>query len=630
MNGTKFQSIGFRTGLNSFIGFAFVTVLLVSLFLWSISREFKRYIVNENELRVLSIIKMLDQNLLDYQKELQLQSESPTLVNGVMNPANSKYYIPDYLDRLRIRNLDADFTLLTFDGIVIHSSSGIYEEGRANPVLMELISRSEASETISILNDDADIALMGTVLYNGVIEGYLLMKANFRDIFEGNLELLNLQGFEHIYGASYNGSFLSGEKDNGTETLTRHHTLSTLPIEIHVSTPLSLIDEPVRTLLVQMVMLAAAASLIATLLVSLIAGRSMVKPLLILEEGIRNVSSGKWENLKTDNSNIREIRYLRNSFNRMQSSLRKRTTELEKSNNDLQKSNISLMKAQKQLIHSEKMASIGQLAAGVAHEINNPTGYISTNLSTMSDYLNVYNRLLDYQEQLTHALTDSEDPGVLSLLEDIRSLKEKEDFPFLREDGLLLLRESSDGARRIKEIVQGLQNFARSGTSEMSPGNINQAIEDALKLTWNQIKYKCEVEKNLGKLPDIECRPDQLTQVFVNLLINAEHAISEKGVIRIETFTRGETVVARVCDTGKGIEEKHLDKLFDPFFTTKGIGKGTGLGLSISHGIINDHGGEIWAESDPGHGSCFTIEIPLVRVTEAVTPPVKGRGTGTL
>jgi len=292
-------------------------------------------------------------------------------------------------------------------------------------------------------------------------------------------------------------------------------------------------------------------------------------------------------------------------------SVKKRTSQLEKRNIELNNAYSELKNAQKQLIHNEKMVSLGQLAAGVAHEINNPTGFITSNLHIMSEYLDVYKNLFDKMDKLIVLLQRNNSGFEVPLIKEIIGIKETEDFPFILEDAVKLVDESIDGARRIKEIVLGLRNFARPKSSEFKLSDINIAIEDAVRLTKNELKYKCELDKNLGDLPDIPCRLDQLTQVFVNLLVNASQAIKDHGSVKVKTEVIGDYVVISFSDDGSGISEENIDKLFDPFFSTKEVGKGTGLGLSISHGIIDKHGGIIEVSSIFGEGTCFTIRLPI-------------------
>ncbi|MDA3941465.1 MAG: ATP-binding protein [Spirochaetia bacterium] len=300
---------------------------------------------------------------------------------------------------------------------------------------------------------------------------------------------------------------------------------------------------------------------------------------------------------------------------RLEFRVKERTQQLEESNESLKSAYSDLKNAQKQLVQNEKMVSIGYLAAGVAHEINNPTGFITSNLYTMTEYMNAYKKLFDQMDKLTTEINLNNFESVLPLINNILAIKEEEDYPFILNDAFQLLEESIDGARRIKVIVQGLRDFARPKNTQYKIANFNHAVNAALKLTVNELKYKCEVEKKLGEIPDISCRLDQLTQVFVNLLVNAGQAIKDYGKIIVETCLEGDNIKAEICDDGIGIEKETIGKLFDPFFSTKPVGEGTGLGLFISHGIIEDHGGAISVKSTIGKGTCFTIILPLKRDT---------------
>ncbi|MCE5271664.1 hypothetical protein LLH00_10320 [bacterium] len=273
-----------------------------------------------------------------------------------------------------------------------------------------------------------------------------------------------------------------------------------------------------------------------------------------------------------------------------------------------------LKQAQSQLLQSEKLAGIGQLAAGVAHEINNPVGFIKSNLGTLGEYSSTLKNLLRNFNSLQEAvkqgkcITDSE---VSTLVAELESVEREEDLAYILEDMDALIAESSDGAQRVKEIVQNLKSFARLDESEQKEADINEGIEATLKVVWNEVKYKAKVVKKLQPLPLIRCYPGQLNQVFMNLLVNAAQSIQGKGTITIETENRDSGINIRISDTGSGIPKENLSRLFDPFFTTKPVGKGTGLGLSISYGIIKKHNGTIEVESQPGRGTSFTITLPI-------------------
>ena len=285
--------------------------------------------------------------------------------------------------------------------------------------------------------------------------------------------------------------------------------------------------------------------------------------------------------------------------------------EMQSLNADLMQTNETIKDNQSQLVQSEKMASLGQLAAGVAHEINNPMGFLISNLERLSEYLEVAKRIWALNEEMEKAVTAGDVPAAQNTLSRLEDLKRREDFPFIRKDLPNLLIESIEGAYRVKEIVQNLKSFARVDESEYKEADLNEGLESTLKIIGNELKQKCRVIKDFSPLPLILCYPRQLNQVFLNLLINAAQSISGQGEIRIITGVQGSNIVIRIADTGSGIPPEVLPKLFTPFFTTKGVGKGTGLGLSISYGIINKHAGAIAVESEVGKGATFILTLPL-------------------
>lgn len=266
-----------------------------------------------------------------------------------------------------------------------------------------------------------------------------------------------------------------------------------------------------------------------------------------------------------------------------------------------------LEQAHNQLLQSEKMASIGQLAAGVAHEINNPIGYVNSNLGTLGLYVEKLFRVADACTEAEAGLADH--PALAA----IKALKKEVDWDYLHDDVRDLLRESGEGLARVKQIVQDLKDFSHVDQAEWQWFDLHKGIDSTLNIVHNEIKYNAEVVKEYGELPAVECIPSQLNQVFMNMLVNASHAIGEggHGQITVRTGSEGDRVWVEFADTGKGIAPENLTRIFDPFFTTKPVGKGTGLGLSLSYGIIEKHHGKIEVESEVGKGTTFRIWIPL-------------------
>ncbi len=272
----------------------------------------------------------------------------------------------------------------------------------------------------------------------------------------------------------------------------------------------------------------------------------------------------------------------------------------------MQALNRELEEAQNQLLQSEKMASIGQLAAGVAHEINNPIGYVYSNLGTLEKYVRDTFGMIDLYEQAEATIAD---PAMRATL---RAARDKLDIAFLKEDLRDLMTESKDGITRVKQIVQNLKDFSHvDAADEWHMSDLRRGLESTLNIVNNEIKYKADVIREYGELPEVECLSSQLNQVFMNLLVNAAHAIEERGTITVRSGHQNDGVWVSVTDTGHGIAPEHLKKIFDPFFTTKPIGKGTGLGLSLSYGIIQKHHGRIEVQSEIGKGTTFTVYLPI-------------------
>ncbi len=307
-------------------------------------------------------------------------------------------------------------------------------------------------------------------------------------------------------------------------------------------------------------------------------------------------------------------RVLRESRDELQRRVVERTAELVEANDALKQEKDrqqeliqKLEEAQGQLLQSEKMASIGQLAAGVAHEINNPIGFISGNLGTLRHYVGDLLGVLAAYEQRADPLLSDDPQGWAA----ISIAKQKADLDYLRQDLPNLLGETEDGVRRVKNIVRDLKEFSHVSEAEWQSADLHKGLDSTLNLVWNEIKYKAQVVKEYGQIPPVECLAFQINQVFMNLLINASHAIVDAGVITLRTGQVDEFVWVEVEDSGAGIAPENMTRIFEPFFTTKPIGQGTGLGLSVSYGIMRKHGGRIDVRSEVGHGTVFRLWLPV-------------------
>ncbi|HEX5843115.1 MAG TPA: ATP-binding protein [Pseudomonas sp.] len=254
--------------------------------------------------------------------------------------------------------------------------------------------------------------------------------------------------------------------------------------------------------------------------------------------------------------------------------------------------------ANSQLLQSEKMAAIGQLAAGVAHEINNPIGYVFSNLKTLDGYVQALLKIIDAVE------------GVASL-DELRLLKRNLEYDYIRGDVAALISESEDGIDRVKRIISALKDFSHIEEEEFRRADLHRGLDTTLNVVNNELKYKAEVIKEYGELPEVECILSQINQVVMNLLVNAAHAIEQFGRITLRTGREGDWVWLEVEDNGAGMEAKLINRIFEPFFTTKPVGKGTGLGLALSYNIVQKHNGRIEVHSEPGCGTRFRIHLPI-------------------
>lgn len=261
-----------------------------------------------------------------------------------------------------------------------------------------------------------------------------------------------------------------------------------------------------------------------------------------------------------------------------------------------------LAQAHSQMLQSEKLASIGQLAAGVAHEINNPVAFVNSNMGTLRGYVEDLFKTLAAYEQSEKELS----PATQKAMGD---LKQQIDLAYLREDMGSLLSESMDGLQRVKRIVQDLRDFSHVDDSGKQMSSLETGLDSTLNVVWSALKDRVEVHKEYADIPEIECIPSQINQVFMNLLINAGQAIDGPGSVTLRTGSDSVHVWAEVHDTGSGIAPENLDRIFDPFFTTKPVGTGPGLGLSIAYGIVSRHGGRIDVHSEPGKGATFRVVL---------------------
>ncbi len=285
--------------------------------------------------------------------------------------------------------------------------------------------------------------------------------------------------------------------------------------------------------------------------------------------------------------------------------LEDKSRELYDSFRKLQQAHDSMQENQKALLHNEKMASLGVLSAGVAHEINNPIGFIYSNFCTMSEGMSDIQTFVFTMDKLVNSDADGQ-----KIRDAWREGLTRYDVEYLLMDFESLTSETIEGLERVKQIVADLKSFTREDSGEMDLVDINECVRGAVNILSNQTKYHAQVHVDYGELPKVKGYFGKLNQVFTNMIANANQAVDENGDIHISTTYNNGYIEIRFQDNGHGISKEHLNLLFTPFFTTKPVGEGTGLGLSLSHGFIEEHNGRIKVESEIGEGTTFTIFLP--------------------
>lgn len=340
--------------------------------------------------------------------------------------------------------------------------------------------------------------------------------------------------------------------------------------------------------------------------------RIILNPLLSLIKGTKEISEGNFKS-RLKNTSYFEINELIKTYNKMAESLetlykdlenkvRERTQELEDKNKELE--NIQVM-----LVHNEKMRSLGQLVAGITHEINNPVNFIYGNMTHLKHYSNALFELINLYESYEDKLSDEQKKS-------LSDLKAQVDLNFIKTDLPMLINSCYDGTVRTKNIIQDLRNFSRLDELVINSIDLPKEIDTTLHILNNKIKNRIEVIKEYDEeLPLVEGYGGQINQVFMNILDNACYAIENEGKLYIRLQKKENDVIMEFEDTGSGIAEDRLEKIFEPFYTTKPVGEGTGLGLAISYQVIQKHKGTLTVESQPGKGTIFRIKLPI-KMTE--------------
>ncbi|MHC4872107.1 MAG: ATP-binding protein [Planctomycetota bacterium] len=546
---------------------------------------------SNNKFLAFHLSESLDSLINDLKIQLESEAAKSTITKGVMNRPASRYFINDYLKELASSFNNAHLHLLGFDGTHISSypSPKVCRETQLFAIsvikkeysAMKLIRKNGSEYTISIVSP---------ISYNRKIEGALVLCTSFNKLFDKNSEFMSKERRQILaLDKNFNTILRIGKKHDNV--MTNKAACKNLPIYIQIETPKYILESPIKSMQLNMIAISILVmlSLLAVLFFNL--HKVIIKPILRLSDGVGKLDN--WKNLKKSPNDLNEICDLIQAFNNMQSNLQNRTA---------------------MLLHAEKMASVGQLAAGIAHEINNPAGFVNGNLDTMKRYTD---SLLELIDSLELALKNSSGPKSKEQKDtgNINELKDKINYLFIRKDIVELIDESLEGMQRIERIVSDLKDFSHVDQhNDILECDINELIDKTINVAWNELKYKCEICKNYNDLPLIQANSGEISQVILNLLINAAQSTESGCIITISTRPIENGIIISIEDNGPGISAEIRNKIFDPFFTTKPVGKGTGLGLHICQKIIEAHNGTIKLEMDRISGTEFQIFLPLKHI----------------
>ena len=563
----------------------------------SIAREFESYLF------------LRQQVISDY-------ANFPIVLQTVMHPKTNEGSIQDFINDLTVLGSKVPLTLRDYEGNILYSTQN-KEEQIAFPKRANEENEENEKYFINIFPTNnlktIYINLIMPIYYHNHVEGYLQADIPISDI-ASSLNLKERSQHHRIQFKHKHFIFL----DLGDQKLhiMEHIDIGNTGVALSYQTQDQDLVSSRKSLILEMLIWLSIIWFVVNLISNKLGKKYLIMPLERLRQFSHELAEGKIKEIDSTTDaepyQLLEINDLEHNFQEMAKKVTQREVSLNQAKDSLQELNDRLVEHQQQLLHSEKLASVGQLAAGVAHEINNPTGFVMGNIEVLKDYKEDLLSLFEHYQLLENCIQNQDMNAILVKYEEIQLFKGKKNIQYILSDMDDLIKDSLDGTNRIKNIVQDLKNFSRVDSVKKNLTDLNEdVIETALRLVWNEIKYKCTLEKDLNPLPLYPCNSGELSQVILNLLVNASDAVTEKGIISISSRLMEDYIEIKISDNGSGINDNDLNKLFDPFFTTKEIGKGTGLGLSISHRIIEKHGGILSVASRINEGTVFTIMLPI-------------------
>lgn len=583
--------------LSSFALAAFSTALVINHIVDTETKQQAQLIKRETN-TIINSYHLFFQHRLTLLTE---QSNFPIMVQTAMQPETNIGRLKDFIADMTLLGERYQQTLLDFEGNHLYSSTNSdVPNYKTKPWLNNLLLQDEDNYLgVEQINGQYFWAIAVTVRYNNTIEGLLVTLIPVEEINEGGQLTEQLNGLMIEIHHKENLIIRFGKQVSGQSHMINWQHMS---VAFNFTFDNSVMNQALYSASLKFSSLIILALILISTLAYFYGYRYFVKPLLLLSQATGELDKGSEYTKLQENLTIKELDELFVKFNQMTEKVHLREQALQKSYDKLSKANEELILSESQLIQSEKMASIGVLSAGVAHEINNPICFVKSNLEILQDYLNSMDA---YCQEIETQFTSQVQQHIQ------QSIAKKHDIQFILDDSKPLLENSIDGVNRITEIVRNLKVFARAEQELKTLTDINEGLTATINMVSNELKYNCKLHIDLAPLPNIYAFPGKLNQVFMNLLINAGQSITDKGDIYIRTYQEDCNLVIEIKDTGTGISDDILPNIFTPFFTSKPVGQGTGLGLSISHRIVEQHNGKIIIKSELGQGSCFSVYIPL-------------------
>lgn len=549
--------------------------------------------VHDNQREANAISNQYKTFLKDRLTLLQEHSKFPLMLQALMQPEENLGKVSDFMADLTILGKKYNEVLIDFSGQTIYSTQAHSTNYQSKPWLQPLLnSEKSTSVQLVMINQLYYWVLASAINYHNLSQGVLLIEIPVNDI----RQQIQTKGLQIIIVQKNTSIVQFGEKNSGQQFDIKWKIL---PISLRITFTHKILTPQLYSLIFEIAFIIGAITLVILITAYLYAYYTFVKPLVSLSNAADQLERGQQQTELHENMKIHEFARLFKKFNSMVKKVEQREVSLKKANDQLIQANEDLKLSESQLVQSEKMASIGILAAGIAHEINNPIGFIKSNIGVFQEYSQGIN---DYIKENNALL--SKDQFVQQQI-----LADKYEIDYILSDLPELLTSSMTGVDRVSEIVLTLKDFSRLDAPDKTLTNINAGLQATINMANNEIKYHCEVHLQLGQIPEILAYPGKLNQVFMNLIINAGQAISGKGDIYVRTFLTTGLVIIEIEDTGSGIKEQDLNNIFTPFYTTKKVGEGTGLGLSICHNIIKQHGGTIEVKSVVDKGTTFRISL---------------------